>query len=77
MNALRLTSAAALLGLSAAMTSPVAKDAPTLDVAGGATTVQLSPVPLEALDSLGVTPGAVRPGRLIATNRGATAFFPS
>lgn len=50
--------------------------APTLPAVGGATTVQLAPSFLDALNSLGVTPAAVFPGRLKARSEGVLAAFP-
>jgi hypothetical protein len=49
--------------------------APTETTRGGATTVALSPQLLGALQSLNVAPGAIAPGKLVATPRGIRAWF--
>ena len=49
--------------------------APTETTRGGATTVALSPQFLGALSSLNVAPGAIAPGKLVATPRGIRAWF--
>lgn len=50
--------------------------APTETTRGGATTVALAPEFLGALQTLQVAPGAIAPGKLVATTRSVRAWFP-
>ena len=68
----------ARLALGVALCLPAAAviAAPTEAPTGGATSVQLAPSFVGALGSLGVTPGAVSPGRLVTRNKAVVASFP-
>jgi hypothetical protein len=75
MTPLRKMLASAVFGGALAATPLFAAAAPTETTRGGATTVALSPQFLGALSSLNVAPGAIAPGKLVATPRGVRAWF--
>jgi hypothetical protein len=75
MTLLRKLLASAAIGGAFVAAPLIAAAAPTETTRGGATTVALSPQLLGALQSLNVAPGAIAPGKLVATPRGIRAWF--
>ncbi len=67
--------AAGLVGSALTLAPLTAAAAPTETTRGGMTIVTLAPEFLGALQTLQVAPGAIAPGKLVATPRGARAWF--
>jgi hypothetical protein len=76
MKTLRAVLAATALGTTLLATAFVAGAAPTATRLGGDTNVALAPSFLAALQGLGVTPGAVFPGRIETVEGAPYAIFP-
>jgi hypothetical protein len=76
MNTIKhVLSGLALSGLLA-FSSFSATAAPSEATSGGATAVLLAPSFLTALNSLGVAPGSIEPGRIVSRKAGVFAVFP-
>lgn len=73
---LRNTLTATVLGAALATASLAAQASPSEGTTGGHTNVTLAPSFLSALQSLGVTPGAISPGSIQAKNNATHAVFP-
>ena len=76
MKTISLAASAAALWVSLLAIPPAALAAPTNATVGGKTSVELLSSFLSALESLGVTPGAVGPGRIHKSDGTVWASFP-